>query len=43
MDYEHDNWQDHPNNKFTIKNYLFGSGKLTKNAIKSKFIYMKSS
>ena len=37
--YELDNWPTNPNSNFTIKNYLFGAVKLSRNAIKRKFIY----
>ena len=37
--YELKNWLHNPSNNFTLKNCLFGTDELIKNAIKSKFIY----
>ena len=40
MVYELNNWPNNPNNNFTLKNILIGTVRLTRNAIKSKFIYI---
>ena len=37
--YELSNWPHNPTNNFKLKNYLFGTVKLVRNAIKSKFMY----
>ena len=37
--YELSKWSRNPTNKFTLKNCLFGTVKLTRNADKSKFTY----
>ena len=37
--YELNNWPRNPTNNYTLKNYLFGTVKLTRNADKSKFNY----
>ena len=40
MVYELNNWPNIPSNNFTLKNFLIGTVRLTRNAIKSKFIYI---
>ena len=40
MVYELNNWPSIPSNNFTLKNFLIGTVRLTRNAIKSKFIYI---
>ena len=37
--YEINNWPRNPTNNFSLKNCLFGTVKLVRNAIKSIFIY----
>ena len=37
--YEWNNWPRKPTNNFPVKNCLFGTVKLARNAIKSKFTY----
>ena len=39
MVYELNTWSRNPVNNFTLKNSLFGTVKLVRNAIKSKFTY----
>ena len=39
MVHELNNWPNNPSNNFTLKKKLFNTVKLTRNAIKSKFIY----
>ena len=38
--HELSNWSCNPANNFSIKNCLFGTAKLVRNLIKSKFIYI---
>ena len=37
--YELNNWPRNPTNNFPLKNYLFGTVKLVRKVIKSKFVY----
>ena len=37
--YELNNWPHNPTNNFPLENCLFGTVKLTRNAVKSKFTY----
>ena len=37
--YELNNWPRNPINNFPLKNYLFGTVKLVRKVIKSKFVY----
>ena len=37
--YELNCWSCNPSNDFTVKNCLLGTVKLTRNAVKSRFIY----
>ena len=39
--YELNNWPRNPTNNFTLKNCLFGTVKLTRNAVKRKFTYIR--